>query len=55
MCMVVNWVNEGAHLAERFAFYDKLKGLTPLLKVEESKKTTVAELPFEIGTSAPRK
>jgi hypothetical protein len=55
MCMVVNWVNEGAHLTERFAFYDKLKGLTPLLKVEDSRKTTVAELPFEISTSASRK
>jgi len=42
-------------MAERFAFYDKLRGLTPLLKVQETRKIVVAELPFEIGNSASRK
>ena len=54
MCMVINWVNEGSHLPERLAFYDKLRGLTALLKVEETRKVCVVDLPFELG-SASRK
>lgn len=53
LCMVVNWINEGSSdcLGERLAFYEKIRGLSAFLKIEENYKPIILDPPFQYNSN----
>lgn len=52
LCMIVNWINEGSQLSERLAFYERIRGISAFLKIEEKPEPTIEELPSNLQPNA---